>query len=74
MNEVTQEEFQKFRRAVIKKLAQHDALISDAFQAIAELGEKEDNLVDEALERATRAQRAVRRLERRMKELEDAAE
>lgn len=72
MNEITREEFDRFRRAVIKKLKAQDTLISDAFLAVANLQEKEDGLVDEALDRATRAQRAVRRLEKRVEELENA--
>jgi hypothetical protein len=63
---VSQEEFARFKRAVIKKLKLHDDLIADAFSAIAALENKEDENVDEALDRAARAQRAVRRLEKRM--------
>lgn len=63
---VSQEEFTRFKRAVIKKLKAQDALISDAFVALAALENKEDENVDEALDRAMRAQRAVRRLEKRM--------
>jgi hypothetical protein len=63
---VSQEEFLRFKRAVIKKLKAQDNLIADAFSAIAALESKEDEVVDEALDRAMRAQRAVRRLEKRM--------
>jgi len=66
MDGVSQEEFTRFKRAVIKKLKAQDALIGDAFSAIAALESKEDEVVDEALDRAMRAQRAVRRLEKRM--------
>jgi len=69
---MTDEELLKFKRAVIKKFQKIDALLGDAFEAIGRLEEKEDGLVDEALERATRAQRAVRRLEKRVDELENA--
>lgn len=71
MNEVTREEFDRFKRAVIKKLKAQEELISDAFKAVADLQDKEDDLVDEALDRATRAQRAVRRLEKRVGEIEN---
>jgi ABC-type transporter Mla subunit MlaD len=63
---VSAEEFARFKRAVIKKLKAQDDLIADAFSAIAALENKEDEVVDEALDRAMRAQRAVRRLEKRM--------
>jgi hypothetical protein len=63
---VSQEEFLRFKRAVIKKLRTQDGLISDAFSSIAALESKEDENVDEALDRAMRAQRAVRRLEKRL--------
>jgi len=65
---VTQEDFLKFRTAVIKKLKKQDALISDAFQAIGDGDDNARELAEEAVDRASRAQRAVRRLQ---KSLED---
>lgn len=70
---MTDEEFLKFKRAVIKKFQKIDDLLGDAFEAIGKLEEKEDGLVDEALDRATRAQRAVRRLEKRVGEIENGS-
>jgi hypothetical protein len=61
---VTVEEFQKFRRAVIKKLKRQDDLISDAFAKIAEVEAHGLEMQDEAVDRAARAERAVRRLKK----------
>lgn len=65
---VTREEYDKFRRAVIKKLKYLDGLVSDAFQKINDVESTENELIDEAVDRASRAERAVRRLK---KEFED---
>lgn len=61
---VTQEEFLKFKKAVIKRLKYLDGLISDAFQKISDVENKENELVDEAIDRASRAERAVRRMKK----------
>jgi hypothetical protein len=65
---ITREEYDKFRRAVIKKLKFLEGLISDAFQSISDLESKENELVDEAIARAARAERAVRRLKKEFDE------
>lgn len=67
---MTDEEFLKFKRVVIKHIKRLDGLVSDCFTQLSEIEAKEDELVDEAIDRATRAQRAIRRLEKRMGELE----
>ena len=64
MTEVTEEEFLRFKKAVIKRLKYLDGLISDAFQKISDVEDKENAIVDEAVERASRAERAVRRLKK----------
>lgn len=61
---VTQEEFQRFRKAVIKKLKKIDGLISDAFQKIDDVEAHGVEMQDEAVDRAQRAERAVRRLKK----------
>ncbi len=72
---VTQDEFLRFKRAVIKKFRKLDDLIGDAFVKASTVEEKEDGLVDEALDRATRAQRAVRRVEKALKQhIEDTVD
>ena len=61
---VTQEEFQKFRKAVIRRLKAIDALVSDAFQAIADGDDLARETSESALDHANRAERAVRRLKK----------
>ena len=68
---VTKAELERFKVAVVKALKRNASLISDAFVKIGDVEDHENQLVDEALERATRAQRAVRRIERRMKVIEE---
>lgn len=61
---VEDEEFQRFRKAVIKKLNFLEGLIDDCFQKI---NDTESNLIeksDETLDHAARAERAVRRLKK----------
>lgn len=65
---VTREEYDRFRRAVTKKLKFLEGLVDDAFQAISDHKSATAELTDEALDRAQRAERAVRRLK---KEFED---
>ncbi len=65
---VTREEFQQFRKAVIKRLKALDVLVSDAFQAIADGDDNARETSNEALDHSQRAERAVRRLK---KEFED---
>lgn len=68
--EVTREEYDRFRKAVIKKLKFLEGLIDDAFQAISDQKAETAALTDEALDRASRAERAVRRLKKEVDELE----
>lgn len=58
----TDEEYLAFRKAVIKRLKFLESLIDDAFKLINENDDKDSQLVDEAIERSQRAERAVRRL------------
>ena len=60
------EEYQRFRKAVIKKLKFLEGLIDDQWQKI---NDSEANMVektDEAINRAARAERAVRRLKKEL--------
>lgn len=60
----TDEEYDRFRRAVIKKLKFLEGQIDSAFEAI---NGNEDTMIantDEALDKANRALRAVRRLKK----------
>lgn len=61
---VTREEYQKFRRLVIKKLQKLEALIGDAYEEIAKSESAESELVDEAIKKAERAQRTANRLKK----------
>jgi hypothetical protein len=61
---VTREEFLKFRKAVIKRLVKLEGLISDAFVEIAAGDDNARELIEEAVDRAARAERAVRRLKK----------
>lgn len=61
---VTQEEFLRFRKAVVKKLKFLEGLIDDAFQKINDNDNRYTELTDEAVDKADRAQRAVRRLKK----------
>lgn len=67
-DQVTREEFLAFKKAVIKRLKYLDGLISDAFQKISDVDDKDSQLVDEAVDRAARAERAVRRLKKEFDE------
>jgi hypothetical protein len=67
---VTQEEFLKFRRAVVKKLKFLEGLIDDSFQKINDNDDRTTQVVDEAVDQATRAMRAVRRLKKEYDEHE----
>jgi hypothetical protein len=67
---VTQAEFLKFRKAVVRRLKSLDALVSDAFQAIADGDDAARETSGEALDRAQRAERAVRRLKKEYDEHE----
>lgn len=69
---ITEEEFLRFRTAVVKKLRKMDALISDAFQAIADGDDNARELAEEASNHAQRAERAVRRLKKEFDALEVA--
>lgn len=60
----TDEEFLLFRRAVIKKLKFLEGLIDDSFQKISDLDNRLTENVDEAIDRAARAERAVRRVKK----------
>lgn len=67
---MTDEEFLRFKKAVIKKLKFLEGLIDDAFDKINENDDRLTQLTDEAVERAARAERAVRRLKKEFDELE----
>lgn len=74
---ITREEFDKFRRAVIKKLKAQDDLISDAFLKISDVDDAQTQMIDEANGHANRAERAVRRIKKALdehKELPEHAE
>ena len=58
----TDEEYAKFRRAVIKKLRVIDDTIGDIWQKISDNDDRHTQLEDEIVDRAARAERAVRRL------------
>lgn len=66
----TDEEYLRFRQAVIKKLKTLEGLIDDSFDKINENYEATSMLVDEAVDQATRSQRAVRRLKKELDEHE----
>jgi CHASE1-domain containing sensor protein len=61
---VTREEFRRFKLAVIKKLKFLEGLLDDAFEKINEVENNTVEKTDEALDRASRAERAVRRLKK----------
>lgn len=61
ITELTDEEF---RIWVQKKLKNLEGLIDDAFQKINDFDENTRTLADEAVDHASRAQRAVRRLKK----------
>ena len=63
-------EYLRFRKAVIKKLKFLEGLIDDAFQKISDNYEASSTVVDEALDHAVRAERAVRRLRKEFDEHE----
>ena len=65
---VSREEYLKFRKAVIKKLNFLEGLIDDAFEKINEIDNRATELTDEAIDRASRAERAVRRLKKEIEE------
>lgn len=61
---MTDEEFLRFKKAVIKKLKFLEGLIDDAFDQMNKNDERFTMLTDEAIDRAQRAERAVRRLKK----------
>jgi hypothetical protein len=61
---ITREEYDRFRKAVIKKLKFLEGLCDDAFEKIAEIDGRLTENVDEAIDHANRAERAVRRLKK----------
>lgn len=69
-DELTREEFERFKRAVIKKLKLLEGLIDDFYDKVNELDNRTTELTDEAIDRAARAERAVRRLKKQVDELE----
>lgn len=64
----TEEEFQRFRKAVIKKLKYLEGLIDDAFQKINDNDDRYTTTIDEAIDHAARAERAVRRARKALDE------
>lgn len=67
---ISKEEYEKFRRAVVKKLKFLEGLIDDAFKQMTEVDDRVTGLTDEAIDRSSRAERAVRRLKKQVDELE----
>lgn len=65
-----EEDYPKFRKAVIKRLKFLEGLIGDAFEKISEVESHTAELTDEAIDHAQRAQRAVRRLQKELEEEE----
>ena len=61
---VTQEEFLKFRKAVIKKLKFLDEQVSLCFVQVSDVQANDVENNDEAIDRAGRAERSVRRLKK----------
>lgn len=51
-------------RRLIKRIKKAEELISDAFEKISETDDRLTQNVDEAIERATRAQRVVNRIKK----------
>jgi len=70
-NGISREEWDDFRRKVIRKLKFLEGLIDDAFLKLGEVDDRLTQNVDEAIDKADRAQRAVRRLK---KEFDEALE
>jgi len=62
---VTIEEFTKFRRALAKHL---DRRFGEVYSEIAAGNDAEAKLADEAIEKAERAQRHARRVEKKLNE------
>jgi prefoldin subunit 5 len=69
----TKDELEKFKKAVVKSLKSIRAEIADLWTRINLVDDTETQIADEAVSKAERAARAVRRLEKRVKELEEAA-
>lgn len=67
---VTDEDFLRFKKAVAKRLKALDQGVSDIFLQIGILDDGVNQVADEAVEKANRAQRAVRRLKREFDEHE----
>jgi hypothetical protein len=67
---MTDDEFLKFKRAVILKLKFLEGLIDDLAKKIADDDDRLTQNVDEAIDRSNRAQRAVRRLQKEFDEHE----
>lgn len=61
---VTREEFLAYKKVVAKHIRRLDGLVSDCFQAISDSDSHLTENVDEAIDKADRAQRAVRRLKK----------
>lgn len=62
----TDEEYQRFRKAVIKKLKFLEGLVDDQWQRISDAEANMIEKTDEAIDRAARAERAVRRLKKEL--------
>jgi predicted transcriptional regulator len=60
----TDEEYDKFRRAVIKKLKFLESQIGDIWEKLGTNDSEYRELTDEAIDRAARAERAVRRVKK----------
>lgn len=60
----TDEEYAKFRKAVIKKLNFLESQIGDIWEKLATNDSEYRELTDEAIDRAARAERAVRRVKK----------
>jgi hypothetical protein len=64
---VTKEEFKKFKGILLRHL---DKRFGEVFEKIAESEDAEAKLADEAIEKAERAQRHARRIEKKLDEHE----
>jgi len=62
---VTKEEFTKFRRILIRHL---DKRFGEVFEKMAEYDDAETRVADEAMEKADRAVRLGRRIEKKLNE------
>ena len=62
---VTNEEFAKFRKTLVRHL---DRRFSEVFEKMAEYDDAETKIADEAIEKAERAVRLARRVEKKLTE------